>query len=74
MSLPVSPRLVALEVDSEEDELLEKSAFSRHSTSPQQGGALQGSSGDERDSFDASLHLGRSHAHSSPLRSSPPVM
>ncbi|XP_072570519.1 rho guanine nucleotide exchange factor 28 isoform X2 [Paramormyrops kingsleyae] len=66
-----SPSLVALEVDSEEDELLEKSAFSRHSTSPQQGGALQASSGDDQDSFDASLDLSRSHAHSSPLRNSP---
>ncbi|XP_048875635.1 rho guanine nucleotide exchange factor 28 isoform X6 [Brienomyrus brachyistius] len=67
----LSPSLVALEVDSEEDELLEKSAFSHHSTSLQQGGALQTSSGDERDSFDASLDLCCSHAYSSPLRNSP---
>ncbi|KAG9353692.1 hypothetical protein JZ751_011814, partial [Albula glossodonta] len=70
----LSPSLVALEVDSEEDEFLEKSPFSQPSTSPQSSSALQASSGDERDSFDTSPDLSCSHTHSSASYSQTPAM
>ncbi|XP_036384731.1 rho guanine nucleotide exchange factor 28 isoform X2 [Megalops cyprinoides] len=63
-SCTLSPSLVALEVDSEEDDLLEKSPLSQHSTSPRSGGVLQASSGDERDSFNTSPDLSGSRTHS----------
>ncbi|KAJ8400128.1 hypothetical protein AAFF_G00401670 [Aldrovandia affinis] len=68
----LSPSLVALEVDSEEDDFLEKSPFSQPSMSPQSASVLQASSGDERDSFDTSPDLSCSRTHSSPSCNSHP--
>ncbi|XP_061119657.1 rho guanine nucleotide exchange factor 28 isoform X1 [Conger conger] len=68
----LSPSLVALEVDSEEEDLLDKSPCSQPSTSPRSGCVLQASSGDERDSFDTSPDLSCSRTHSSSSYSHPP--
>ncbi|MBN3320922.1 ARG28 factor, partial [Atractosteus spatula] len=61
----LSPNLVALEVDSEDDDTLDKSPLSQASTSPQSIAALQPSSADEQDSFDTSPELSSSRARSS---------
>ncbi|KAJ8339330.1 hypothetical protein SKAU_G00361160 [Synaphobranchus kaupii] len=68
----LSPSLVALEVDSEEEDLLDELPCS---TSPHSGGVLPVSSGDERDSFDASpdLSCGRPRSSSSSSHSQPPT-
>ncbi|XP_015194701.2 rho guanine nucleotide exchange factor 28 isoform X2 [Lepisosteus oculatus] len=60
----LSPNLVALEVDSEDDDTLDKSPLSQASTSPQSVAALQPSSADEQDSFDTSPELSSSRARS----------
>ncbi|XP_035247881.1 rho guanine nucleotide exchange factor 28 isoform X3 [Anguilla anguilla] len=69
----LSPSLVALEVDSEEEDLLDKLPCSQPSTSPHSGSVLQASSGDERDSFDTSPDLSCSRTHSSSSYSHPPA-
>ncbi|XP_064152883.1 rho guanine nucleotide exchange factor 28-like isoform X2 [Anguilla rostrata] len=61
----LSPGLVALEVDSEEDDLLASTPPSHAPTPPQSSSVLQASSGDEQDSFDASPDLSCSRNHSS---------
>ncbi|XP_018592200.2 rho guanine nucleotide exchange factor 28 isoform X2 [Scleropages formosus] len=66
-----SPSLVALQVDSEEDDQLDQWSFPHTSTPPQVGGALQASSGDERDSFDASPDLNCGRTHSSSFNNAP---
>ncbi|KPP74574.1 hypothetical protein Z043_106259, partial [Scleropages formosus] len=67
----LSPSLVALQVDSEEDDQLDQWSFPHTSTPPQVGGALQVSSGDERDSFDASPDLNCGRTHSSSFNNAP---
>ncbi|KAJ8286995.1 hypothetical protein GJAV_G00045820 [Gymnothorax javanicus] len=61
----LSPSLVALEVDSEEEDPMDKSPCSQLSLSPHTGSVLQASSGDERDSFDASPDFSYCRPHSS---------
>ncbi|XP_036382409.1 rho guanine nucleotide exchange factor 28-like isoform X1 [Megalops cyprinoides] len=69
----LSPSLVALEVDSEEEDLLGKAILSHVPTSPKSGSVLQASSGDEQDSFDTSPDLSSSRTHSSSSYNPPPT-
>ncbi|MFT7815627.1 rho guanine nucleotide exchange factor 28 [Arapaima gigas] len=67
----LSPSLVALQVDSEDDDQLNQWSFPHTSTPPQVGGALQASSGDERDSFEASPDLSCGRTHTSSFNNAP---
>ncbi|KAG9355049.1 hypothetical protein JZ751_001762 [Albula glossodonta] len=69
----LSPGLLPLEVDSEEDDLLGKTPLSHVPASSQLSCVLQASSGDEQDSFDASPDLSCSRAHSASSYNPPPT-
>ncbi|KAJ8380376.1 hypothetical protein SKAU_G00011540 [Synaphobranchus kaupii] len=69
----LSPGLLALEVDSEEDDLLGETRLSHVPTTPQCSSILQANSGDEQDSFEASPELSCNRTHSSSSYNHPPT-
>ncbi|KAJ8263112.1 hypothetical protein COCON_G00155690 [Conger conger] len=61
----LSPHRLALELDSEEDDLLERTPLSQVPSLPQPDRVLQDNSGDEQDSLNTSPNLNCSRTHSS---------